>query len=193
MVTRFVAVPAFTGFLVISTACRQIAGRVAESDQARRAGARPAVIAAGEGERRSLRGGAASLVIKVDPVTTGSERLVMGSSDLSPGDAIGVHRHLREDEIILITRGTARIQLGSQTYTAGAGDAVFIPKGTCIAVANAGQDTLSNVFIFSAPGFERVLRSVSSAPGEPPQSLSPAQRAAAFQQGHAEAGPTDCS
>jgi mannose-6-phosphate isomerase-like protein (cupin superfamily) len=64
--------------------------------------------------------------------------MVLGSSDLPPGDAIGVHRHLREDEILLITRGTARVQLGTQMYTAGAGGTVFIPQGTCIAVENVG-------------------------------------------------------
>jgi len=153
---------------------------------------RPAVIAANEGERRFLRGGAAPLLIKVDPLTTGSTRMVVGSSDLPPGDAIRVHRHFREDEIILITRGTGRVQLGNESYAAGAGSLVFIPQGTCIALENTGADTLSNVFVFSAPGFERVLRAVSTAPGEAPRLLTPAQRAAAFHEGHAEAGPSDC-
>ena len=153
---------------------------------------RPAVIARREGELRLLRGGVAPLWIKVDPVTTGSQRMVMGSSDLPPGDAIPVHRHLQEDEIIFIVRGTGRVQLGRQFYTAEAGATVFIPQGTCVAVANTGRDTLSNIFIFSAPGFERVLRAVSSAPGEPPKQVSAAERAAVFRTGHAEAGPTDC-
>ena len=153
---------------------------------------RPAVIQAAEGELRFVRGGTAPLRIKVDPINTGSQRMVLGSSDLPPGDAIAVHRHLQEDEIILITRGTARVQLGSREYTGGPGSAVFIPQGTCIAISNIGTDTLTNFFIFSSPGFEQVLRAVSSAPGEPPKTITPAQRAAAFEQGHAEAGPTDC-
>src|SRR4029077_6536294 len=113
--------------------------------------------------------GTAPLLIKVDPVTTGSRRMVLGSSDLPPGDAIGVHRHLKEDEIILVMRGTARVQLGARQFTAGAGTTVFIPQGTCVALANAGTDTLTNVFIFSSPGFERVLREVSSPEGAPPK------------------------
>ncbi len=153
---------------------------------------RPAVIPSAGGELRFLRGGAAPLLIKVDPVTTGSRRMVLGSSDLPPGDAIGVHRHLREDEIIFITRGSARVQLGSKFFTGGPGTTVFIPQGTCIAVANIGTDTLTNIFVFSSPGFERVLRAVSSPAGEPPKSVSTAERAAAFRKGHAEAGPTDC-
>lgn len=81
----------------------------------RAAAPRPAVIPAGGGEKRFLRGGTAPLFIKVDPVNTGSHRMVLGSSDLPPGDAIGIHRHLQEDEIIVITRGTARFSWGKSS------------------------------------------------------------------------------
>ena len=165
--------------LPTATACRSVSPR-------------PAMIGAGEGERRLLRGGAAPLLIKVDPVTTGSQRMVLGSSDLPPGDAIPVHRHLREDEIILITRGTAKVQLGARQYTADAGATIYIPQGTCIAVSNTGADTLTTVFIFSSTGFEKVLREVSSPEGAPVKVVSPTERAAVFHQGHAEANPTEC-
>lgn len=178
--------------LAAITVCGQPSSRVDASAGVATVHPRPMVIASSEGERRFLRGGTAPLLIKIDPVTTGSRRMVLGSSDLPPGDAIAVHRHLREDEIILITRGTARVQLGRQFYTAGPGGTVFIPQGTCIAVSNIGADTLSNVFIFSAPGFEQVLRAVSSPAGAPPKTVSAAERASAFHHGYAEAGPTDC-
>ena len=153
---------------------------------------RPSVIGAIEGERRFLRGGTAPLLIKVDPVTTGSRRMILTTSDLPPGDAIGIHRHLSEDEIILVTRGTAQVQLGKEKYTTTTGSTVFIPQGTCIAVTNISQDTFSMAAVFSSPGFERVLREVSSPAGAPPKPVTPAARAAAFQRGHAEAGPTKC-
>jgi quercetin dioxygenase-like cupin family protein len=156
------------------------------------AGPQPAVIGPSEGERRFLRGGTAPLLIKIDPVTTGSRRMVLGSSDLPPGDAIGLHRHLREDEIILVTRGTARVQLGTRQFSGGAGATVFIPQGTCVALTNGGADTLTIVFIFSSPGFEQILRQLSSPEGAPPKRVSPAERAAALHRGHAEAGPSDC-
>ena len=189
----------FVAVLPTVTACRPITPRVTdagpptvETNPGSTGAPRPAVIAAAEGERRLLRGGTARLLIKVDPVTTGSHRMVLGSSDLPPGDAIPMHRHLREDEIILVLRGTARVQLGARDYSAGAGATVYIPQGTCIAVTNAGTDTLTTVFVFSSPGFEQVLRDVSSREGEPVKVVSPAERAAAFHRGHAVAGPTDC-
>ena len=153
---------------------------------------RPAVIGAHEGERRFLAGGTRPLLIKVDPVTTRSRRLVLGSAEHPPGDVIRVHRHLREDEIILITRGSARVQLGREYFMAGPGATVFIPQGTCIAVQNVGVDTLSTTFIFSSPGFEEVLRAVSSPAGSPPKLVSAAERAAVFHRGHAESEPSDC-
>jgi mannose-6-phosphate isomerase-like protein (cupin superfamily) len=153
---------------------------------------RPAVIALGEGERRFLRGGEAPLLLKIDPVNTGSQRMVLGSSDLPPGDAIGMHRHLREDEILIVLRGNAHVDLAGKKYEAGPGGVVYIPQGACIAVANAGRDTLTTFFVFSSPGFENVLREVSSRPGDPPKQISLADRAAAFHRGHAVANPADC-
>jgi quercetin dioxygenase-like cupin family protein len=174
---------AITGaaMLSVATGCRPAssAGDIKEAS----AGPQAAVIGPTEGERRFLRGGTASLLIKIDPVTTGSRRMVLGSSDLPPGDAIGLHRHLREDEIILVTRGTARVQLGRRQFTAGVGATVFIPQGTCVALANGGADTLTNVFIFSSPGFEEVLRQVSSPEGAPPKSVSPASAPQRFTAG----------
>jgi hypothetical protein len=69
---------------------------------------------------------------------------------------------------------------------------IFIPQGTCIGVTNVGADTLSNFFVFSSPGFERALRAVSSAPGEPAKPLTQELRRSAFHDAHAVADPTDC-
>jgi quercetin dioxygenase-like cupin family protein len=154
--------------------------------------ARPSVIGAAEGERRFLRGGTTPLLIKVDPVTTGSRRMIMATSDLPPGDTIGLHRHLKEDEIIFVIRGTAQVRLGTGQYTGRPGSTVFIPQGTCIAIANTGADTSSLAFVFSSPGFERVLRELSSVPGAPPKPFTPERRAAAFDRGHAQAAPAKC-
>lgn len=178
------------GMLGVLAACRP--GSSEDGRDPELAAPRPAVIGPAQGERRFLRGGTASLLIKIDPITTGSRRMVLASSDLPPGDAIGVHRHLREDEIIMVTRGTAHVQLGKQHYTAGPGTTVFIPQGTCVALATVGRDTFSMVFVFSSPGFERVLREVSSPEGAPPKPVSPDERAAAFHRGHAEAGSRNC-
>ena len=188
---------ALVGSMVLAIGCHSPASQASGARSATNAPQaiptppRPAVIALAEGERRFLRG-ETLLLIKIDPVNTGSQRMVLGSSDLPAGDAIGMHRHLQEDEILLILRGNAHVDLAGRKYDAGPGGAIYIPQGTCIAVANAGRDTLTTFFIFSSPGFEQVLREVSSLPGEPPKRLSPAERVAAFHRGHAVANPVDC-
>jgi quercetin dioxygenase-like cupin family protein len=184
------------GSTLFSTGCQPAANQAAvvqtSALTAKATPPRPAVIAASEGERRFLRGGQAPLLIKIDPITTGSRRMVLGSSDLPAGDMIGMHRHLQEDEILIVLRGKAEVQLAGRKYEAGPGGTVYIPQGTCIAVANAGRDTLTTIFVFSSPGFEQVLREVSSREGEPPKLVSPSDRMAAFHRGHAEANPPDC-
>jgi len=182
----------YPALLVVAFAICCHPGAASSTSQVNVTTPRPTVIPAGGGEKRLLRGGTTPLYIKVDPINTGSQRMVLGSSDLPPGDAIGLHRHLQEDEIIVITRGTARVQLGKEFMTASAGATVFIPQGTCIGVANVGTDTLSNFFVFSSPGFERALRDVSSAPGEPPKPLTPQLRQTAFHDAHAVSNPSDC-
>jgi mannose-6-phosphate isomerase-like protein (cupin superfamily) len=192
-ITRSLAV-ALAAFPICLTSCQPASSTHSSpiTSSTNDAAPRPAVIAASEGERRFLRGGQAPLLIKIDPVTTGSRRMVLGASDLPPGDAIGMHRHLQEDEIMIVLRGNAEIVLGGKKYEAGPGGTIYIPQGTCIAVTNSGRDTLTNYFIFSAPGFEQVLREVSSRPGEPPKTVSLSERAAAFHRGHAVANPSDC-
>ena len=69
---------------------------------------------------------------------------------------------------------------------------VFIPRGTYIALTNVGREALTNFFIFSSPGFERVLREVSVLPDSAPRLVTPARRAEIFGHGHAVASPSDC-
>src|SRR5436309_15320172 len=95
------------GSIGVAIACRPPAsgaGSATNHTQATPTPPRPAVIALAEGERRFLRG-ETPLLIKIDPVNTGSQRMVLGSSDLPAGDAIGMHRPLQEDEILLVLGG----------------------------------------------------------------------------------------
>jgi hypothetical protein len=78
--TKTVAAGAIVSLL---SGCRPVSTGSATPEQAL-SSPRPAVIGANEGERRFLRGGTAPLLIKIDPVTTGSRRMVLGSSDLPP-------------------------------------------------------------------------------------------------------------
>jgi quercetin dioxygenase-like cupin family protein len=127
---------------------------------------RPAVLARDEGELRMLQG-RKPLYIKVDPLTSGSRTLTVGLEDMPPGDSIGIHKHLSEDELVFVHRGQVDVTLGDGRYRAQAGATVFIPRGTWIGFRVVGPDTATILFAFNSPGFEKCLRILSAPAGEP--------------------------
>ena len=132
-----------------------------------------------EGERRVRRSraaGAAGLttpfILKVDRQNGGSEQLVMGYEEIAPGAAIRPHRHLLADEIIFVHRGSGIASLGAREAPVGTGGTIYIPRNTRIALRNNGSEPLGIAFIFSAPGFEELMRANSVREGEPDVPLS---------------------
>lgn len=61
----------------------------------------PTVFQADEGDRWMLLGDK-PLIFKVDPVSTGSNSLVVGTEEMPPGNRIPTHKHLHEDEVIFV-------------------------------------------------------------------------------------------
>jgi quercetin dioxygenase-like cupin family protein len=138
------------------------------------AGPEPLLLERNEGERRIWREpDHGDFVLKVSPKNNGSQRLVMGTEDMVPGDEFQRHRHLAQDEILFIEKGTVHVHLGNQERDLHAGGMVFIPAQTWVNVKNAGTETAGVVFIFSAPGFEDYMRCESVLPNEKPAPISP--------------------
>ena len=124
----------------------------------------PVVFQADEGDRWLLLG-QKPLIFKVDPVTTGSESLVVGTEEMPPGNRIPVHKHLHEDEVVYILKGTLRASLADHDYEARTGATIFIPQGTWIGLENASHEPAMILFFFNRPAFEKCLRARSSRPG----------------------------
>jgi quercetin dioxygenase-like cupin family protein len=125
----------------------------------------PTVFRADEGDRWMLLGDK-PLIFKVDPITTGSDALVVGTEEMPPGNKIPTHKHLHEDEVIFVHKGAVRVTLAGREYDAGTGATVFIPHGTWIGVANVSNESAMILFFFNKPAFEQCLRAMSSRPGE---------------------------
>jgi quercetin dioxygenase-like cupin family protein len=106
------------------------------------------------------------LIFKVDPLSTGSNALVVGTEEMPPGNKIPTHKHLHEDEVIFVHKGTVRVTLAGREYDAGTGATVFIPHGNWIGVANVSSEPAMILFFFNKPAFEQCLRAMSSRPGE---------------------------
>ena len=149
------------------------------------AGPEPLLLEKNEGERRIWREPPpGDFMLKVSPKNNGSQHLVMGTEDMTPGDEFPTHKHLGQDEILYIEKGTVHVHLGDQERDLHAGGTVFIPAYTWVSVKNAGTETVSVVFIFSAPGFENYMRCDSVLPNEKVTPLSPEGQKACSHDGH---------
>jgi quercetin dioxygenase-like cupin family protein len=155
--------------------------------------AKPLLLEKSEGELRTRRihtdgrvPASSQFILKVSPKNNGSQHLVAGMEELAPGAAIQKHRHLAQDEILLIQSGTAHVWLGDQERDLNPGGLVFIPANTWISAKNIGNEPISLTFIFSAPGFEETMRCNSVPAGETPTQIAPEQQKDCAHLGHAE-------
>src|SRR4249920_3785060 len=155
--------------------------------------ARPLMLDSDEGELRTRRihtdgsvPASSQFILKVSPKNNGSQHLVAGMEELAPGAAIQKHRHLAQDEILLIQGGTAHVWLGDQERDLHAGGLVFIPANTWISGKNIGATPMALTFIFSAPGFEETMRCNSVPAGETPTPITPEQQKDCAHLGHSE-------
>src|SRR5437016_1644115 len=96
--------------------------------------AKPLMLEQNEGELRTRRThvdksatASSQFLLKVSPKNNGSQHLVAGTEVLAPGAILPKHRHLTQDEILLIHTGTAHVWLGDQERELHAGGLVFIP------------------------------------------------------------------
>jgi len=62
--------------------------------------------------------------------------------------------------------GVAKVRLGDEVKDVHGGATVFIPANTWVSVANTGKEAIHMVGIFSAPGFEKLMRAESVREGE---------------------------
>ncbi len=155
--------------------------------------AKPLLLERNEGELRIRRihtdasmPAASQFMLKVSPKNNGSQHLVLGTEELAPGAALPKHKHLIQDEIVLIQSGTAHVWLGDQEGDVHAGGLAFIPANTWVSLKNTGTEPISLTFIFSAPGFEDTMRCNSVPAGETPTQITPEQQRECAHLGHAE-------
>ena len=163
------------------------------ADLSPEANVKPLLLERNEGELRTRRihtdasaPASSQFMLKVSPKNNGSQHLVAGTEELAPGATLPKHRHLAQDEIVLIHSGTAHVWLGDQERDLHAGGLVFIPANTWVSAKNISTEPISLTFIFSAPGFEDTMRCNSVPAGETPTQITPEQQKDCAHLGHAE-------
>ena len=68
-----------------------------------------------------------TLALLLDGKATDGQ-LMVGRFDVAEGEAPPYHKHLREDEIFLLIKGTALVWCDDQEYELAEGGVVFLPK-----------------------------------------------------------------
>lgn len=98
-------------------------------------------------------------------------------ASIPPGSGPPLHVHTREDEAFYILSGELEIRGDDQRFVVGAGDFIFIPRGTAHCFKNLGVHVARMVFLYTPAGFEKFfLESGDPAvPGVPIPVWGPAQ------------------
>src|SRR4029077_4809842 len=118
---------AFAIMAVVLVAVSVFQTRIAQSSSATtsEAAPKPLLLEKNEGERRIWREPPpGDFMLKVSPKNNGSQHLVMGTEDMAPGDEFPTHKHLGQDEIVYIEKGTVHVHLGDQERDLHAGGTV---------------------------------------------------------------------
>ena len=124
------------------------------------------VMNANEGETIMLREGTSIVKIKIAK-NHGYQSMSFLASSLPPGDVIPVHKHLHEDEIIFIHKGSGVLTVGEKEYAISDDLVAMVPKGVWHGIRNTGQDHIQMRFAYSPAGFEGYFREVGTPEGKP--------------------------
>ncbi len=124
------------------------------------------VVSENEGEAFQMRDGTAIVKIKIGKVQ-GAQSISFLSESFRPGDGLPVHKHLNEDEIIFLHRGSGVFTLGDSQYQIKEGSAALVPKGVWHGLQNTGVENIEMRFGYTPSGFEGFFREVGTPLGQP--------------------------
>lgn len=124
------------------------------------------VVNEDQGELFQMRDGTAIVKIKIAKIQ-GSESISFLSESFKPGDSLPVHKHLNEDELIFLHKGTGLFTLGDNQYQIGEGAVAIVPKGVWHGLQNTGNENIEMRFGYTPSGFEGFFRDVGTPVGKP--------------------------
>jgi mannose-6-phosphate isomerase-like protein (cupin superfamily) len=95
--------------------------------------------------------------------------LAFVEASVPPGGGPPPHVHQASDEAYYVLGGQLDVLDGDRTLSVGAGDFVFIPRGTLHRFKNVGVDAVRMLFLFTPAGFEGLFfeMGLPARPGEP--------------------------
>lgn len=105
--------------------------------------------------------------------TNGSLGMVLAS--VPPGGGPPPHTHMNSDETFFLLDGQLEFLDGDQTFSAGPGDAVFLPRTRLHRFHNVGLRPAKMLFMYSPAGVEQLFVEAGEVPrpGEPVAAFDP--------------------
>ncbi len=123
------------------------------------------VVNEDEGESIQMRDGTAIVRIKIAK-TQGAQSISFLSESFRPGDALPVHKHLNEDELIFLHKGSGLLTLGERQYQIKEGTVAIVPKAIWHGLQNTGNGNIEMRFCYTPSGFEGFFREVGTPVGQ---------------------------
>jgi quercetin dioxygenase-like cupin family protein len=124
------------------------------------------VVNEAEGETYLIRNGTTTVKIKVARLH-GSNSISFLSESILPRDAVRIHKHSNEDELIFIHKGQGLFTLGEKQYPVSEGSVAIVPRGAWHGLENKGSENLEMRFAYTPSGFEGFFRDVGTPAGRP--------------------------
>ena len=88
----------------------------------------------------------------LEPRTTGSEGLAMGTQEVPAGSRIQMHTHHHAEELIFFYQGSGLMRLGDEEVEVGPETAVLVPRGTPHGFVNTSGEVVRLTWTFAPPG-----------------------------------------
>ena len=119
---------------------------------------------AGEGETYFVRENS-PITIKVSKKTDGIDSVSMCTQEILAGNGIPIHKHLHNDEIFFIHKGSGSFMLDSREFMITEGSIAFVPRSAWHGLKNTGKELLALTFCFSPAGFEDFFKQIGTIKG----------------------------
>jgi quercetin dioxygenase-like cupin family protein len=121
--------------------------------------------------------GAPTRILKIKlSKTAGSHSMSFLSESFMPGDAIQIHKHSNEDELIFVHKGTGIFTLDEKEYNVSTGAVAYVPRGVWHGLKNTGTEYVEMRFAYTPAGLEQYFREIGTPKGQPFRKITPEER-----------------
>ncbi len=101
--------------------------------------------------REDMKGGSGPITIRhyIEKDEFGANVRLCAQLLIPPGAGIGGHKHIDEDEVFIITKGSGLIHDGEKEVPVSSGDVILTGKGDEHALRNDGEEEMEVVAIIA--------------------------------------------